>query len=218
MDDLNLTSIRSNLAAVRQSVAGWQGQAELLKGQQRIHQQRRDELEATIGIKTQAQTILQQLEGTWRTKYEAGLAALGSWGLNAIFTQAQYEVVLESTIKRGAASMDIALKKDGQRVRLKGGSGGSVVQVLAYLLRHLMTTSQPSGWRLLEVLDEPFSQVQDEQRPALCEMVKEITRRLGFQFIFTSHGAELLEIADVAYRVEAGGVVTRLKSREENRS
>lgn len=212
-----ITALSARLGEVRQRVDGWRGQAQLLQSQAAKHRGQVEKLQRLTTLKEKVLLVLQQLEGTWRNRYEERLASLGSWGLNAIFTDNHYEVLLDHTIKRGAASMDIALKKDGQRVRLKGGSGGSVVQVLAYLLRHLMTTSQPSGWRLLEVLDEPFSQVAQEQRPALCEMVKEITRRLGFQLIFSSHGDELIDAADVAIKVEAGGVVTRLKSREEER-
>jgi hypothetical protein len=162
--------------------------------------------------------VLQQLEETWRGRYEAALAAIGSQGLNAVFIEDEYELLLESTVRRGVSNMDIILVKNGQRVRIKGGSGGSVVQVLSYLLRHLMTTSPHPALRHLEVLDEPFSMVAAEQRPALCSMVQDITQRLDFQLLFSSHEEELTEAADVVYLVHPGGRVECLKSGQEERA
>jgi DNA repair exonuclease SbcCD ATPase subunit len=218
MADVDLTQLQSALSTVRQRVHEWKGQAELLRTQQTDHQGRKDELEAQGEVKVKALAVLQRLEETWRGKYEAALAALGSQGLSAVFTAGKYELLLESNIKRGVSNLDLVLVKDGQRVRLKGGSGGSVVQVLAYLLRHLMTTSHQPNLRHLEALDEPFSMVAAEQRPALCTMVKEITQRLGFQLLFSSHEDELLDAADMAYLVHPGGRIEQLKSSMEDRA
>jgi hypothetical protein len=199
-------------------VQEWKGQATLLRTQQDDHKKWRAEFEARSALKAKALVVLQKLEATWRGRYEAALAALGSQGLNAVFTDAEYELLLESTIKRGVSSLDIVLVKDGQRVRLKGGSGGSVVQVLAYLLRHLMTVSQRPDWRRFEALDEPFAMVRAAQRPALGAMVKDITQRLDFQLLFSSDEDELVDAADVVILVHPGGKVEQLKSGQEDRA
>jgi hypothetical protein len=60
--------------------------------------------------------------------------------------------------------------------------------------------------------------VAAEQRPALCAMVKEITQRLGFQLLFSSHEDELLDAADMAYLVHPGGRIEKLKSSMEDRA
>lgn len=213
-----ITTLRYDLGLVRAQCHEWRGQSEMLESQRftlkltvKEHSDREELLAATL-------LVLQQLEETWRGRYEVALAALGSQGLNAVFPDDTYEVLLESSIKRGTANLDIVLVKNGKRVRLKGGSGGSVVQVLAYLLRHLITTSQRPGLRLLEALDEPFSMVAAEQRPALSTLVKEITQRLGFQLLFSSHEDELLDAADTAYLVHPGGKVEQLKSKGEDRA
>lgn len=215
MSSIDLAPLRSDVTSVRQCVHAWKGQAELLESQQQNHQQQKDELEARVTLLKKVQQVLQQLEETWRGHYEEALGALGGRGLNAVFTNATYEVLLESNIKRGTASLDIVLVKDGKRVRLKGGSGGSVVQVLAYLLRHLMTTAQKPALRRLAVLDEPFAMVRPEQRPALSMLVEDITNRLDFQFLLSSDEDELVDVADVVYQVYHGGRVELIKSGQE---
>lgn len=209
---------QKELAACSRRCYAYRGQAELLRSQQLTLEDRKTSLEAQQELSGKALEVLLLLEETWRGRYEAGLAGLGSQGLNAVFTSDDYEVVLESNVKRGVSNLDIALIKNGQRVRLIGGSGGSVVQVLAYLLRHLTTTSHRPALRLLEALDEPFSMLNVEQRPALCALVKEITQRLGFQLLFSSHEDELADAADVVVLIHPGGKVEQLKSGDEDRS
>ncbi len=211
-------TLQYDLGLVRASCHEWRGQATMLESEKSTLNTSMKEHSVREELLSAALVVLQQLEETWRGCYEVALAALGSQGLNAVFPDGTYEVLLESSIKRGASNLDIVLVKNGKRVRLKGGSGGSVVQVLAYLLRHLITTSQRPGLRLLEALDEPFSMVAAEQRPALSTLVKEITQRLGFQLLFSSHEDELLDAADTAYLVHPGGRVEQLKSKEENRA
>lgn len=214
----DLLELRHDIAALRQHVDGWRGQAQLLEGQLGNLQTQKIEWADSVDLKAKTLAVLIKLESTWRGHYEEALASLGGQGVNAVFTDAEYEVLLESTIKRGVANLDIILVKNGERVRLKGGSGGSVVQVLAYLLRYFMTTSQRPEWRRMEALDEPFSMVAAEQRPALCQLVREITDRLDFQLFLASHEEELLEVADVAYQVHAGGRVELIKSPTEERT
>ncbi len=214
----DVAQLRASLDTFAVRVHRWRGQGELFEGQKDTLADQKAAAAEQEDVQKKALVVLRRLEETWRGHYEKALAALGGQGVNAVFTDDTYEVLLESTIKRGVASLDIILVKNGKRVRLKGGSGGSVVQVLAYLLRHFMTTSQHPDWRRLEALDEPFNMVAEAQRPALCQMVKEITERLGFQLLFSSHEDELLEAADVAYLVEPGGKLKTLKSPAEDRT
>lgn len=188
---------------IRGLLQEWKGRTHLLRSRQLTHKTDADEYRQQAELHEKALGILQELEGTWRGKYEDALAALGSQGLSSIWGD-ERQVVLESTIKRGIAHLDLALVKDGKRVRLKGGSGGSVSQVLAVVLRMLITLSN-RDWRLLFVLDEPFSQVAEEQRPALNEMIRGLRECLGFQLLFVSHEGELAECADIAYHIRGDG-------------
>ena len=213
-----ISTLQSILASCRRRCSEYRGQAKLFREQQsRLLRSAETQL-AQVELSGKALEILLLLEKTWRGRYEAGLAGLGSQGLNAVFTSDTYEVLLESNVKRGVSNLDIVLVKNGERVRLKGGSGGSVVQVLAYLLRHLTTASHRPALRPLLALDEPFSMVNVEQRPALCALVKEITQRLGFQMLFSSHEDELADAADVVVLIHPGGKVEQLKSATEERA
>lgn len=213
-----LQTLATDLRAISGTLSVWKGR------EAHIQQEIADESSALLQAQAHvlllepAQELLERLEQTWAGEYEEKLAAIGSMGLNAVFPANVYEVILEHTTKRGTAHLDIVLSKDGKRVAIKGGSGGSIVQLLAYLLRHLTTVSQQPPLRLIEVLDEPFSMVALAQREALCALMRDITERLGFQLIFSSHEEELLEAADTALRVHRGGEIEPLKVAKGDRA
>ncbi len=215
---VDIIALQRELNTVRQRCQGWRGQGEMLRARMADYLADFEDFKAQGTLLEKAQQVLQLLETTWRGKYQEALAALGSQGLNAVFTDDTYEVLLESTVKRGVTNLDIILVKNGERVRLKGGSGGSVVQVLAYLLRHIMTISHRPNLRKLKALDEPFSMLNRAQRPALGEMVKDITQRLDFQLIFSSDEDELVDVADMVIQVNPGGLIECIKKGTEDRS
>ena len=202
---------------IRRQLHEWSGQAGLLRSKQLTLMVDEERHRSQSGLYEKARVVLQELEGTWRGKYEAALAALGSQGLSSIWGDKR-EVVLESSVKRGIAHLDLALVKDGKRVRLKGGSGGSVNQVLAVILRVLTTLSNPTQ-RLFFALDEPFSQVAAAQRPAVCELVQGLREQLGFQLVVAAHEEELADAGDVVYQIlgDGRGTARRMSEAEHGR-
>ena len=149
--------------------------------------------------------ILRELEATWRGKFEGALAEVGGRGLTAVFGQ-EIEVKVTSDIKRGVSNLDLALVTDGLETDVMGSKGGSVVNVFDALLRFIFTMSnQTPVLRRILLLDEPFSMVSADYRPALCDMLREMCSQLGFQLFFSSHEEELIESADVAYIIQKDG-------------
>ena len=215
---VNLIELRSSSRELRSKVSAWQGQAELLQSEISDTKQKINNLQSAVGDHEEAIVILQELEKTWRGSFEEALASLGGEGLSVVFDK-KIEVILESTIKRGVASLDLALITEGLRTRIKGAKGGSVAQVLAVVLRILLTISNRPAIRSLWILDEPFSMVSSEFRPALCEMLRNMIEQLDSQFLFTSHEDELTDAADTVLHVkpDGKGTVIQLKSREEIR-
>ncbi len=212
------STLASDLRTLRGTFAEWRGQEAHIQQTLATAKAGLKTAEERVAVLEPAQEVLERLEETWAGQYEKKLGAIGSMGLNAVFPRNHYEVLLEHTTKRGTANLDIILVKDDKRVRLKGGSGGSIVQLLAYLLRHLTTVSPHPPLRLLEVLDEPFSMIAQAQRPALCALMRDITERLGFQLLFSSHEDELLDAADTALHVHPGGKVENLKVSKGDRA
>lgn len=208
-----VSQLQQEVDQILRQVHVWEGQYELLDRQRRESLAKRHELQEEEVTHDSALAVLQELESAWRGKYEDALAALGGQSLSTIWDK-PYDVKLETTIKRGVAYLDIVLVKDGKRVRIKGGSGGSIAQVLGATLAIIVTLSHSPALRPLLVWDEPFNMVAAAQRPALCAVLRELTDRLELQSLMSAHEEELLDAADTAYNIlpDGKGTADRVKS------
>lgn len=164
-----------------------------------------------------ALAVLQELEQQWRRQFEERLADVLSWGLSEVFGT-DLKVRIATDIKRGTSHTRITVVDGDVETDVLDYEGGSLVNVLTVLLRILMTVSLVQPQRKFFVLDEPFSMVSVEYRPALCHLLRELAHRYDLQFLIVSHEPELIDAADVAYLVgktEGRAVVKKIKRREE---
>ncbi len=106
--------------------------------------------------------------------------------------------------KRGAATVEFYIERDGNEEDILRGQGGSVTNILSVGLRMfaLMTLEETEHRRFL-VLDEQDCWLRPDLVPRLVKMVQEAGRALGFQVLMISHHESSLfeQYADRIYRL-----------------
>ncbi len=106
--------------------------------------------------------------------------------------------------KRGAATVEFYIERDGNEEDILRGQGGSVTNILSVGLRMfaLMTLEETEHRRFL-VLDEQDCWLRPDLVPRLVKMVQEAGRALGFQVLMISHHESSLfeRYADRIYRL-----------------
>lgn len=207
-DDINVVAF--GLRTAKTQVERWRGQAELLDRQAEETQRAHAALTHDAEIHKEALVILQSLEKKWRGAFEQALATVVSEGLSAVFGR-PITISIESKLARGVASVNITMTDGDVTTSILGAEGGSVVNVVSFLLRVLLTISVRPPLRRLLVLDEPFSHVSTEYRPALCQLLREMAQRLEIQIVLVSHEEELADAAIVTYLVEKPGDEAEVK-------
>lgn len=94
----------------------------------------------------------------------------------------------DADFKRGAASVDFWIEREGNREDVYRGQGGSVANILSVGLRMFaLTTLDPAQHRRFLVLDEQDCWLRPDLVPKLVKIVQEAGRALGFQVIMISH-------------------------------
>lgn len=128
--------------------------------------------------------------------------------------------------KRGAATVEFYIERDGNEEDILRGQGGSVTNILSVGLRMfaLMTLEETEHRRFL-VLDEQDCWLRPDLVPRLVKMVQEAGRALGFQVLMISHHESSLfeQYADRIYRlslnaecsIQAEQVLTDTEIRDE---
>jgi ABC-type glutathione transport system ATPase component len=118
----------------------------------------------------------------------------------------------EADFKRGMATVDFWIEREGNREDVYYGQGGSVANILSVGLRlFALATLDPARHRRFLVLDEQDCWLRPDLVPKLVKIVQEAGRALGFQVIMISHhDLHVFErFADKIYRFVPlmGGVV-----------
>jgi DNA repair exonuclease SbcCD ATPase subunit len=66
-------------------------------------------------------------------------------------------------------------------------------------------------------LDEPFKYLSEELKPLAGEILKELSTRLGVQFIIVTHDSSIIEVADTVINVsKKGGKPSKIKESIKN--
>jgi ABC-type glutathione transport system ATPase component len=97
-------------------------------------------------------------------------------------------VKAEADFKRGSASVEFSIERDGHAEDIMRGQGGSVANILSVGLRMLaLATLDEAEHRRFLVLDEQDCWLRPDLVPRLVKIVHEAGKALGFQVLMISH-------------------------------
>jgi DNA repair exonuclease SbcCD ATPase subunit len=160
-------------------------------------------------IKTETRS-LQQHEKARELIREAGLKTqeqlqyhisdITSLALNAVFDD-PYELQAEFVQRRNKTECDLYFVRDGERVSPMDASGGGAVDVAAFALRIASWSMSRPHSRPTIILDEPMKNLDKMRQEKGSEMIKEVSKRLGIQFIIVTHEPTLASYADKTFEV-----------------
>jgi len=165
----------------------------------RRHEQAR-EIIREVGLKTQEQL-------------QYHISDITSMALEAVFDD-PYELVVEFVQRRNKTECDLLFARDGQRVDPISASGVGAIDVAAFALRIAAWSMQTPRKHNVIILDEPFRYLSVNYQAAASRMLKELSDRLGIQFIIITHEATLAEYADKAFTVKLKKGVSDVTSQE----
>ncbi len=159
------------------------------------HEQAR-EIVREVGLKTQ-QTL------------QIHISDITTLALEAVFDD-PYELVVEFLQRRNKTECDLLFKRDGNLMDPLEASGGGAVDVAAFALRIASYTMQSPRSRNTIILDEPMRFLSVDLQERASQMIKELSDKLGIQFVIISHEATIAESADKTFYVEVRKGVSKV--------
>ena len=111
----------------------------------------------------------------------------------------EYVFNLVFEIKRNKTEARLVFMKNGFEIDPMEASGGGVVDVASFALRI-------AAWSLGKTnnvicLDEPMKFLSRDLQPRAGEILQEISKKLGIQFIMVSHVADIIQSADRVFEI-----------------
>lgn len=159
------------------------------------HEQAR-ELIKEAGLKTQ-----QQLQ------YH--ISDITSLALSSVFND-PYELVAEFVEKRNKTECELSFERDGERMDPMDATGGGAVDVASFALRIASWSMKTPKGNNTIILDEPLKNLDETRQEKGSIMLKEISKKLGIQFIIVTHEDILTSYADKIFEVKIKNKVSKI--------
>ena len=107
-----------------------------------------------------------------------------------------YTLNMEFVDKRNKIECELSFDSNGDKVQPLETSGGGTADVASFALRTASWSLQTPKTRNVMILDEPFKWLDKSKHERASLMIKEISQKLGIQFIIVTHEDKLTEAAD----------------------
>jgi len=157
-----------------------------------------------------ARTIIHVIAQDSQKELKFHISDITSLALDSIFPD-PYSLVLNFETRRNTTQCDILFERDSHLVKPKDATGGGAVDVAALALRIASWSMQNPRSRNTILLDEPFKNVSVRYREDASAMIKELSDKLGLQFIIVTHMEELAQFADKEFKTTIKKRVTKIK-------
>lgn len=169
-----------------------------------------EETEELIRLKRQqarrterAQVILRTVAKLTQEELQFQMNDLVTAALHSVFEDGAYEFQLEFVERRGRTEADLWFARNGDRLSPIEAAGGGAVDVAAFALRVAMWCLSSPRTRDTLILDEPFRFLSEGLLPRASMLLRELSKRLGIQFVMVSHAELLIEEADRVFQVSS---------------
>ena len=159
-----------------------------------------DESTTSLQQHEQAREVVREVGLITQQSLQYHISDITSLALEAVFED-PYELVAEFVQRRNKTECDLYFSREGNRADPEGASGVGAMDVAAFALRVASWSMQTPKRRNVIILDEPFKYLDKARQPQASQMLKEISDRLGIQFIIVTHESTLAEYADKTFTV-----------------
>jgi DNA repair exonuclease SbcCD ATPase subunit len=188
---------------VRRRFQTLQLQQQLLRERQRQTKKERQELNDFLalapGLADRLDALSQHLFGDILAEVELNL----TYALQEVLEQ-DLKVVSTTEVKKGKATINFSVERDGHQEDILTGQGGSVCNIISVGLRLIALSQLPDReHRRFLILDEQDCWLRPDLVPRLMAIIHAIAQKLNFQLLVISHHDLNLfrEYADRIYRL-----------------
>ena len=171
---------------IEQSILQLESELEISRKSLILHEQAK-EIIRTVGQKTQNQLSFH-------------ISDLVSMALDAVFPD-PYEMKVDFVQRRNKTECDLSFVRGDMEIDPMTASGVGAVDIASFALRIASWSMMRPRTSNTIILDEPFKFLSENYQELASAMLKEISQKLGIQFIIVSHEPILAEHADKIFKV-----------------
>jgi len=192
-----------NLAILRQTLERCKGERDRVERDLAKTTAEHDRLVTEGERIEEAQALLQEVARQTQQALEYRLGELVTLALEALWPGQEWRFRVRYELRRGRTEADLLFEDaEGHDVDPMTADGGGAVDVAGKMLQVACWSLRRPRSRAVMVWDEPFRCLSSDLQPKMSAVLRELSERLGLQFIIVTHEEELLEAADRVFRVQ----------------
>ena len=158
----------------------------------------------------QAREVVREVGLKTQQQLQYHISDITSLALEAVFDD-PYELIVEFVQRRNKTECDLLFERNGHQIDPITGSGVGALDVASLALRVVAWSMQTPKSRNTIILDEPFRHLSEDMQEQASMMLKELSDRLGIQFIVITHRTTLTEYADKVFTVSKRKRISKVK-------
>lgn len=139
------------------------------------------------------------------------ISDITSLALESVFPD-PYALQVEFIIRRNKTECDLFFVRDEMKIEPSIAAGVGAMDVAAFALRIASWSMMSPHTRNTIILDEPFRNLSEGYQESASIMLKEISKKLGIQFIIVTHINTLASYADKIFEVRKRKGISRVKT------
>lgn len=190
-----------NIAKIQVRVTELKGQKIQLENQIQQGAERLKQKQEMFEKLDQAREIIRQVGLRTQQQLQFHISDITSLALDAVFDD-PYQLKVEFVERRNKTECDLFFVRNGQEIDPLEASGYGAVDVAAMALRIASWSMKNPKSDNVIVLDEPFRFLSQDRQELASKMLKELSSRLGIQFIIVTHEDILAQYADRVFLVQ----------------
>ena len=167
------------------------------------------ELKRSLNRHEEAKEIIRAVGLKTQEQLQYSIGDITSLALEAVFND-PYELKVEFVQRRNRTECDLMFVRDEMTVDPLSASGGGTVDVAAFALRIASWSMSQPRTRNTIILDEPLRFLSQDCQERASAMIKELSQRLGLQFIIVTHNDTLASYADRTFITSIRKGVTKI--------
>lgn len=195
---------------LRNKLEGERGKQTIISQQITTLKHRRRDLKRSLRRHEQAREIIREVGLKTQQQLQYHISDITSLALDSVFSD-PYQLVVEFVERRNKTECDLWFERNGERVNPMDATGGGAVDVASFALRVASWSMRRPRTRPVMILDEPMKNISVSYRERASAMIKQVSDKLGIQFIIITHEPTLAAEADQVFEVKQRNRITQVK-------
>jgi len=157
-----------------------------------------------------AHEIVKLVGGETQQQLHYHISDITSLALEGVFEN-PYKLILDFVERRGKVECDLLFERDGEVTKPLRTAGFGSADIASLALRVSCWSMKSPRTRPTIIIDEPFKHLSAKYHEAASQMIKEISSKLGIQFIISTHIPTLATYGDKVFNMTIKNKISKVK-------